>query len=142
MENFLKRAHTCQKNRDDHLISCSMFNGIISIKNICKNADLFYLFPELLQNQIDYLLLEYPVSYVYIYKIDFSKCLVCELLDLGIVGIFGPQEKVVAEYVQSICDTIEVPRISVRQNLDQSFQQRGLNLNLYPHVNSLSRVSN
>ncbi|XP_039303724.1 glutamate receptor ionotropic, kainate 2 isoform X1 [Solenopsis invicta] len=67
---------------------------------------------------------------------------VCELLDAGIVGVFGPQEKVTAEYVQSICNAIEVPYISVRQDLDQSFQARGLNLNLYPHVNSLSRIYN
>ncbi|XP_012539056.1 glutamate receptor ionotropic, kainate 2 [Monomorium pharaonis] len=67
---------------------------------------------------------------------------VCNLLDLGIVGIFGPQDKVVAEFVQSLCDSIEIPRISVRQDLDQSFHLRGLNLNLYPHVNSLSRIYN
>jgi len=57
------------------------------------------------------------------------------------VGVFGPQDKVVAEHVQSICNTIEVPYISVRQDPDQPSQPRGLGLNLYPHVNSLSRVS-
>jgi len=79
---------------------------------------------------------------MYFYTIYFSKCLVCELLDLGIVGVFGPQEKVIAEHVQSICDIVEVPQISVREDLDQSFQPRGIALNLYPHVSSLSRVSN
>ncbi|XP_018367721.1 PREDICTED: glutamate receptor ionotropic, kainate 2-like [Trachymyrmex cornetzi] len=67
---------------------------------------------------------------------------VCDLLDVGIVGVFGPQEKVIAEHVQSICDIIEVPHISVREDLDQSFQPRGIGLNLYPHVNSLSRIYN
>ncbi|XP_011691569.1 PREDICTED: glutamate receptor ionotropic, kainate 2-like, partial [Wasmannia auropunctata] len=67
---------------------------------------------------------------------------VCELLDLGIVGVFGPQEKVVAEHVQSLCDAIEVPYISVRQDFDQLSRPRGLGLNLYPHVNSLARVYN
>ncbi|XP_011872400.1 PREDICTED: glutamate receptor ionotropic, kainate 2-like isoform X2 [Vollenhovia emeryi] len=65
---------------------------------------------------------------------------VCDLLDLGIVGIFGPQEKVIAEHVQSICDTIEMPHVSVRQDLDQLSYPRGLSLNLYPHINSLSRL--
>ncbi|KAG5316711.1 GRIK2 protein, partial [Acromyrmex insinuator] len=67
---------------------------------------------------------------------------VCELLDLGIVSIFGPQEKVIAEHVQSICDVVEIPQISVREDLDQSFHSRGITLNLYPHVNSLSRIYN
>ncbi|XP_018340936.1 PREDICTED: glutamate receptor ionotropic, kainate 2-like isoform X2 [Trachymyrmex septentrionalis] len=67
----------------------------------------------------------------------------CELLDMGIVSIFGPEkEKIIAEHVRSICDTVEVPHISVQEDLDQSFQPRGIALNLYPHVNSLSRIYN
>ncbi|XP_050461328.1 glutamate receptor ionotropic, kainate 2-like isoform X2 [Cataglyphis hispanica] len=65
---------------------------------------------------------------------------VCELVKTGIVGIFGPQKKVTAEYVQSICDTMEVPHISVRQDSSESFQSRGLSLNFYPHVSSLSQI--
>ncbi|XP_070167335.1 glutamate receptor ionotropic, kainate 2-like isoform X5 [Polyergus mexicanus] len=65
---------------------------------------------------------------------------VCELVKTGIVGIFGPQEKLTAEYVQSICDILEVPHISVRQDSSESTQSRGLSLNLYPHVSSLSRI--
>ncbi|KMQ97642.1 glutamate ionotropic kainate 2 [Lasius niger] len=59
---------------------------------------------------------------------------------MGIVGIFGPQEKVTAEYVQSICDTMEIPHISVREDPGESSEPRGLSLNLYPHVSSLSRI--
>ncbi|KAL0117231.1 hypothetical protein PUN28_010224 [Cardiocondyla obscurior] len=65
---------------------------------------------------------------------------VCELLDMGVAAIFGPQEKIIAEHVQSICDTVEVPHITVRQDFNQLPELRGLSLNLYPHVNSLSRV--
>lgn len=65
---------------------------------------------------------------------------VCEQLELGIVGVFGPQDKVIAEHVQSICDIIEVPHVSVRQDSDPLSLPRGLGLNLYPHTNSLSRV--
>jgi ionotropic kainate glutamate receptor 3 len=66
---------------------------------------------------------------------------VCEVLNLGVVGIFGPQEKVISDHVQSICDVMEVPHISVRQDSNESPQPRGLTLNLYPHVSSLARVS-
>lgn len=79
---------------------------------------------------------------MHFYRLDLSECLVCQQLDLGIVGIFGPQDKIIAEHVQSICDAIEVPHISVRQDFDQLSRPRGLGLNLYPHVSSLSRVSN
>ncbi|RLU25956.1 hypothetical protein DMN91_002119 [Ooceraea biroi] len=65
---------------------------------------------------------------------------VCKMLNDEVVGIFGPQEKVISEHVQSICDTMEVPHISVRQDSSASPQPRGLTLNLYPHVSSLSQV--
>ncbi|XP_011633104.1 glutamate receptor ionotropic, kainate 2-like, partial [Pogonomyrmex barbatus] len=65
---------------------------------------------------------------------------VCQLIDLGIAGIFGPQQKEVDETVQSICNTLEVPHISVRQDSSQFFEPRGLRLNLFPHVSVLSRV--
>lgn len=65
---------------------------------------------------------------------------VCELVQLGIVGIFGPQEKVIAHHVQSICDALEMPYISVQQDFGQLSYPRGVGLNLYPHVSTLSRV--
>lgn len=71
-----------------------------------------------------------------------TRRLVCDLINgVGIVGIFGPQEKESAEYVQSICDTMEIPHISIRQDSGQPLHLRGLGLNLYPHVSALSRVS-
>lgn len=80
--------------------------------------------------------------HVYSILIFFSKYLVCKMVsNWEMVGIFGPQEKVTAEYVQSMCDIMEVPHISVRQDSSEPPQPRGLSLNLYPHVSSLSRVS-
>ncbi|KAG7201426.1 hypothetical protein KM043_004186 [Ampulex compressa] len=62
---------------------------------------------------------------------------VCELMKVGVVGIFGPQNKITSEHVQSICDTIEVPHISVRWD---PRQVRLKGLNLYPHADTLSMV--
>lgn len=63
------------------------------------------------------------------------------MVSLGVVGIFGPQDKVIGDHVQSICDTMDVPHISVRQDCAEPSQPRGVGLNLYPHVSSLARVS-
>ncbi|XP_011138744.1 glutamate receptor ionotropic, kainate 2-like isoform X1 [Harpegnathos saltator] len=65
---------------------------------------------------------------------------VCEMVNLGVVGVFGPQDKVIAEHVQSMCDSMDVPHISVRQDSSEPSQPRGVGLNLYPHVSSLARV--
>ncbi|XP_032677546.1 glutamate receptor ionotropic, kainate 2-like isoform X2 [Odontomachus brunneus] len=65
---------------------------------------------------------------------------VCEMVSMGVVGIFGPQDKVIADHVQSMCDTMDVPHISVRQDSAEPSQPRGIGLNLYPHVSSLARV--
>lgn len=63
------------------------------------------------------------------------------MFSLGVVGVFGPQDKVIAEHVQSMCDSMDVPHISVRQDSAEPSQPRGVGLNLYPHINSLERVS-
>lgn len=63
------------------------------------------------------------------------------MMDFGVAGIFGPQEKITADYIQSVCEAMEIPYISVRQDSAQPSHPRGLGLNLYPHVTSLSRVN-
>lgn len=59
------------------------------------------------------------------------------MVGTGVAGIFGPQDKSIAEHVQSICDTIEMPHISVRWDPQET---RGKTVNLYPHANTLSLV--
>ncbi|XP_011251852.2 glutamate receptor ionotropic, kainate 2 isoform X1 [Camponotus floridanus] len=71
---------------------------------------------------------------------EISKTVCTMVSSYKIVGIFGPQEKMATEYIQSICDTIDMPHISVRQDSSESPQHRGLSLNFYPHVSSLSRI--
>lgn len=63
--------------------------------------------------------------------------LVCTMVGEGVAGIFGPQDKSIAEHVQSICDTLEMPHISVRWDPQEI---RGKTVNLYPHANTLSLV--
>lgn len=65
------------------------------------------------------------------------ECSVCELLELGVAGIFGPQNKVTAEHVQSMCDTMEMPHIYTRW---EPSQVRGRGINLYPHAETLAMV--
>ncbi|XP_046833822.1 glutamate receptor ionotropic, kainate 2-like isoform X3 [Vespa crabro] len=60
---------------------------------------------------------------------------VCTMISTGVAAIFGPQDKFIAEHVQSICDTIEMPHIAVRWDPQE---MRGKTVNLYPHANTLS----
>ncbi|XP_011872397.1 PREDICTED: glutamate receptor ionotropic, kainate 2-like isoform X2 [Vollenhovia emeryi] len=61
----------------------------------------------------------------------------CELISNGVAGIFGPQDKSTASYVQSMCDTLDIPHITARWD---SEPQRGNVINLYPHPDALSMV--
>ncbi|XP_077258758.1 glutamate receptor ionotropic, kainate 2-like isoform X2 [Temnothorax americanus] len=61
----------------------------------------------------------------------------CELIDNGIIGIFGPQDKSTASYVQSMCDTLDIPHIAARWD---SELKRGNVINLHPHPDSFSMV--
>ncbi|XP_071567599.1 glutamate receptor ionotropic, kainate 2-like isoform X7 [Temnothorax nylanderi] len=61
----------------------------------------------------------------------------CELIDNGVIGIFGPQDKSTASYVQSMCDTLDIPHIAARWD---SELKRGNAINLHPHPDSLSMV--
>ncbi|KAI4498716.1 hypothetical protein M0802_006183 [Mischocyttarus mexicanus] len=60
---------------------------------------------------------------------------VCDMVGTGVAAIFGPQDKAMAEHVQSICDTMEMPHITVRWDPEET---RGKTVNFYPHANTLS----
>ncbi|XP_076245602.1 glutamate receptor ionotropic, kainate 2 [Calliopsis andreniformis] len=64
---------------------------------------------------------------------------VCNLFEMGVVGIFGPQNKITAEHVQSMCDTMEIPHIYTRW---EPLQVRGKGINLFPHAETLSMIFN
>ena len=64
---------------------------------------------------------------------------VCELLRIGVAGIFGPQSENTANHVQSISDAMEVPHIETRWNYKLNRDE--YSVNLYPHPSSLSKVN-
>ncbi|XP_029164967.1 glutamate receptor ionotropic, kainate 2-like [Nylanderia fulva] len=61
----------------------------------------------------------------------------CKLVSSGVAGIFGPQDKLKADYVQSMCDTLDIPHIAARWD---SKTKRDNVINLYPHPDMLSMV--
>ncbi|XP_076178431.1 glutamate receptor ionotropic, kainate 2 isoform X2 [Ptiloglossa arizonensis] len=63
---------------------------------------------------------------------------VCELMGTGVAAIFGPQNQLTSEHVQSMCDTMEMPHIYARW---ESSQARGKGINLYPHAETLSLIT-
>lgn len=63
---------------------------------------------------------------------------VCEMMDSGVAGIFGPYSDATSDHVQSICDAMEIPHIEMRWD---SRQRRGSCLvNLYPHPSTMTKV--
>ncbi|KAK2579601.1 hypothetical protein KPH14_010895 [Odynerus spinipes] len=61
----------------------------------------------------------------------------CQLLQDGVAGIFGPQDKAASYFAQSMCDAMDLPYITARWDPDQT---RGNVINLYPHPEVLSMV--
>lgn len=62
----------------------------------------------------------------------------CTLLEIGIIGLFGPSSTLSSPYIQSICDQKEIPHIETHRDL---FIKRNDTLvNLYPHPKSLSNL--
>lgn len=62
---------------------------------------------------------------------------VCELITTGVAAIFGPQNKLTSEHVQSFCDTVEIPHIYGKW---EPMQARGKGINLFPHAETLSMI--
>ncbi|XP_012251025.2 glutamate receptor ionotropic, kainate 2-like isoform X2 [Athalia rosae] len=63
---------------------------------------------------------------------------VCNLANAGIAAIFGPQDKIAARHVQTMCDTMEIPHIAARWEPQQS-RGNGL-VNLYPYSQTLAAI--
>ncbi|XP_043279384.1 glutamate receptor ionotropic, kainate 3-like isoform X2 [Venturia canescens] len=59
----------------------------------------------------------------------------CSLLGKGVVGIFGPSERVSAEHVQSMCETVDVPNIVARWDIEPGRMQA---FNFHPASKALT----
>lgn len=74
---------------------------------------------------------------VHFAKLYYAPSAACKLVRSGVAGIFGPQDKLKADYVRSMCDTLDIPYIAARWN---SETKRDNVINLYPHPDMLSMV--
>ncbi|CAG9860825.1 unnamed protein product [Phyllotreta striolata] len=61
----------------------------------------------------------------------------CDLLEEGIVGIFGPFSEDNSNTVQSICDLKEIPHIEARWD---DYPQNGTLVNVYPFPDTLTKT--
>lgn len=62
----------------------------------------------------------------------------CELMNNGVVGIFGPSTEVNANGIQSICDAKEIPYIETRW--DDQLRRGSAFVNTYPYPPVMSRA--
>ncbi|XP_050533361.1 glutamate receptor ionotropic, kainate 2-like [Daktulosphaira vitifoliae] len=62
----------------------------------------------------------------------------CEMLSIGVVGVFGPSSGDTAPIVQSICDYKEIPHIQTRWDINQ--KRGSCQINLYPHPSTLVKA--
>lgn len=61
----------------------------------------------------------------------------CSLLEKGVVAIFGPSDKVAADHVQSVCDSVDMPNLVARWDRDPI---RLGALNFHPHGPAIPMV--
>ncbi len=65
--------------------------------------------------------------------------LVCSLLRLGVIAIFGPLSVgPVSTHTQSICDALEIPHVETRW--DFQLQRDDLSINLYPRPSFIAKA--
>lgn len=67
-----------------------------------------------------------------------NKCTACDQLDLGIAALFGPSDSYLASHVHSMCDSMDLPHIEARLNLDT--EPKRLSVNLYPKQTLLNQA--
>ncbi|CAI6362581.1 unnamed protein product [Macrosiphum euphorbiae] len=62
----------------------------------------------------------------------------CSQLDLGIAALFGPSNSYLASHLQSMCDTLDLPHIEAR--LDLEMDPKRFSINLYPKQSLLNKA--
>jgi len=92
---------------------------------------MFYLVTELLI----YLTVRQPVA-----TTDVRVCVsVCNQASLGVAAIFGPRSSSIASYINSMCNTLEVPHVEARLDA-RSGAGHVFSLNVHPQAAQLGRV--
>ncbi|CAG0878614.1 unnamed protein product [Darwinula stevensoni] len=60
---------------------------------------------------------------------------VCEVMNRGVVAVFGPRNPQTSGHVQSICDTLEVPHVEATWSSDSN--RDSFSINVFPHHKTL-----
>ncbi|XP_065566794.1 glutamate receptor ionotropic, kainate 2-like [Artemia franciscana] len=68
----------------------------------------------------------------------FASERVCQLLRVGVAGIFGPQSSETSGHIQSVCDALEVPHLEMRWRTNQN--RDAFALNLYPAPDTFAKA--
>ncbi|XP_040571507.1 glutamate receptor ionotropic, kainate 2 [Lepeophtheirus salmonis] len=95
--------------------------------------------PQLLNNRM----LEAEVVRIAEYDSFTAQRVTCSLLEKGVIAIFGPQNSANADHIKSITDTLEIPFMDTRWNLDNIVPFGGdpdYTVNLHPDVKTLGRA--
>ncbi|XP_011502790.1 PREDICTED: glutamate receptor ionotropic, kainate 3-like [Ceratosolen solmsi marchali] len=61
----------------------------------------------------------------------------CILFEKGVSAIFGYLDRAISKHVQSMCDAMEIPYITVQWD---PYQERGRSINLYPYADALAKI--
>jgi len=64
---------------------------------------------------------------------------VCNQASLGVAAIFGPRSSSIASYINSMCNTLEVPHVEARLDA-RSGAGHVFSLNVHPQASQLGRV--
>ncbi|XP_025205517.1 glutamate receptor ionotropic, kainate 2 isoform X2 [Melanaphis sacchari] len=82
----------------------------------------------------------YDIQYVPYDDSFYTIKTACKQLDLGIAALFGPSNSYLASHLQSMCDTLDLPHIEAR--LDLEMDPKRLSINLYPKQSLLNQAYN
>ncbi|XP_017488759.1 PREDICTED: glutamate receptor ionotropic, kainate 2-like, partial [Rhagoletis zephyria] len=62
----------------------------------------------------------------------------CNQLSSGVSAIFGPQDPLLGEHIQSLCDALDIPHIEARLDLETDLKE--FSINLYPSPAIIGRA--
>jgi len=54
--------------------------------------------------------------------------LACDQVRFGVQALFGPTDPNLGNHIHSVCDTLDIPHLEVRLDLDQNFKEFSINL--------------
>ena len=65
---------------------------------------------------------------------------VCNQASLGVAAIFGPRSSGLAGYINSMCNTLEIPHVEARLEPKTDRDKQMFSINAYPQSVQLSRA--